>query len=230
MLVTYIQHMGDDLTTVNAARVSFAKESKWVAGESVEFPTHLFEIPEVSAKDESLINYLAKHKHWSPFSHNQLTVRVKAPIFVARQLFKHKVGLTENEISRRYVDTPPEFWQPTTGFRQRAADKKQGSKEDLLSENNENLAQAFYNRALEQSQKSYEAMLLTGVCPEQARAVLPQALLTEWFWTGSLSSFARVYALRTDAHAQAETGEIAKCIGEICSKIWPVSWAALTEK
>lgn len=229
MQVTYIQHMGDDLTTVNAARVSFAKESEWVEGEDVQMPNHWFEIPEVSAKDESLIKYLAKHKHWTPFSHNQLTVRVKAPIFVARQLFKHKVGLTENEISRRYVSDEPEFWQPTTGFRQRAEDKKQGSKEHLLSENDQNLAQAYYTSALEQSQKSYEEMLKAGVCPEQARAVLPQALFTEWFWTGSLSAFARVYALRTDAHAQAETREIAEGIGEICRKIWPVSWQALTE-
>lgn len=229
MQVTYIQHMGDDLTTVNAARVSFHKESEWVEGEEIQMPNHWFCIPEVSAKDEALIKYLAKHKHWTPFSHNQLTVRVKAPIFVARQLFKHKVGLTENEISRRYVDTPPEFWQPTAGFRQRAEDKKQGSKEDLVSENAQNLAQAYYDRAQEECEKAYTEMLKAGVCPEQARAILPQSMYTEWFWTGSLSAFARVYALRTDAHAQAETGEIAKEIGEICRKIWPVSWKALTE-
>jgi thymidylate synthase (FAD) len=221
--------MGDDITTVNAARVSFNKESEWVSGESVGFPTHLFEIPEVSARDESLINYLAKHSHWTPFSHSCLTVRVKAPIFVARQLFKHKVGLTENEISRRYVSDEPEFWQPKEGFRQRAENKKQGSKEELLGENEENLAKAYYNRALEAAATAYEEMLKAGACPEQARAVLPQAMFTEWYWTGSLLAFSRVYKLRTDSHAQAETGEIAEMIGEICRKIWPVSWRALVQ-
>lgn len=224
MQVTYIDHMGDDLTTVNAARVSFHKESEWIEGDEVQMPNHWFCVPEVSDKDRKLINYLARHKHWTPFSHNQLTVRVKAPIFVARQLFKHKVGLTENEVSRRYVSDDPEFWHPEA-WRKKADNKKQGSGE-------EHPEQEYYHeymqRVIDFCSNAYEDMIKSGVCPEQARAVLPQAMYTEFFWTGSLSAFARVYALRTEKHAQAETGEIAKQIGGICAKIWPVSWEALT--
>lgn len=225
MLVTYIQHMGDDLTTVNAARVSFSKEAEWVEGDEVQMPNHWLCIPDVSEKDRKLINYLAKHKHWTPFGHSHLTVRVKAPVFVARQLFKHKVGLTENEVSRRYVDDEPEFWMPHK-WRKKAENKKQGSE-------GEHPEQEYYDEYLQRVHDfcgaAYEDMIKSGIAPEQARAVLPQSMYTEWFWSGSLSAFARVYTLRTDEHAQEETGEIAKQIGEICGRIWPVSWGALTD-
>lgn len=217
--VELIDHMGTDLTVVNAARVSFDKESKLEC---------LFIDNELSCclsdKDEKLINYLAKHNHWSPFAHTSIQLRVTAPIFVARQLVKHQVGGVWNEISRRYVDEEPIFYFPEV-WRKRAENKKQGSSDEeyytgLISEtyNELSILVALYNK-----------LILTGCSPEQARMILPQNMMTSWYWTGSLMFFHRVYKQRTDAHAQLETQEVAKQIGEICEKLFPVSWKALTE-
>ena len=207
--VQYVSHMGDDLTVVNAARVSFNKESE-----------------EFGDRDEKLIRYLAKHKHWTPFAHPQITLRIKAPIFVRTQMFKHKVGFTENEISRRYVTFEPEIYNPkwrsapTNGA-------KQGSDDFIIGHGiNEKLD--FLYGVVTENIEVYKKLLEMGVAPEQARAVLPQGTYTEWWWTGSLSAYARVYAQRIDTHAQWEVQQYAKGIGEIVEKLYPISWKVLT--
>ena len=209
MYAELIDAMGDDLTVVNAARVSFAKE-----------------VEEFGERDTRLIKYLARHNHWTPFAHVTATFRVQAPIFVARQLFKHKVGLTENEISRRYVDDEPEFWIPEY-FRQKAEDKKQGSREEANPYSSYFVSEmvGFLDRSVE----LYNEMLRDGVAPEQARMVLPQSMMTEWIWTGSLAAFARVCKQRISKDAQAETAVIAKDISDQLSGVAPVSWEVLTD-
>lgn len=207
----YIAHSGDDLLVVNAARVSFKKRS------ALEFGA-------LKEADRRLIAYLASHGHWTPFAHPQITIHCKAPIFVRTQAFKHKVGFVENEVSRRYVDDAPEFAQ--FGWRGRADDKKQGSGAHL-----EQAAafQAFttYNDALTSAQHAYDSLLAQGIAPEQARAVLPQSMMTEWFWTGSLAAWARFVKQRTDPHAQAETAALATACAEIIQPLFPVCWAVL---
>jgi thymidylate synthase (FAD) len=221
--VEYIDHMGSDLTVVNAARVSFNKESDWDSEKNWTG----YQSKVLCDKDKKLINYLAKHKHWTPFAHPQITLRIKAPIFVRTQLFKHKVGFTENEISRRYVTFEPEiytpFWRsaPTNGA-------KQGSSDFILDDN---LIEKMNLEAEEHNKKSlefYNKLIANNVAPEQARAVLPQGTYTEWWWTGSLSAFARVYAQRIDAHAQWEVQQYAMGISSIISPFFPYSWEALT--
>lgn len=208
MSAVLIQQMGGDLSVVNAARVSFAKQS--------------FSVTEA---DKKLIRYLAKHNHWTPFGHASATFLIKAPIFVARQLVKHQVGLVWNEVSRRYVDDEPEFWLPET-VRGRAANVKQGS-DDNLSPTTQNDARRAIETATQASLESYRELLRAGAAPEQARMVLPQNTLTEWWWTGSLAAWARVCQLRLDPHAQAETSEVALLISEQMGKAFPVSWSAL---
>lgn len=225
MKVELIDHMGDDLRVANAARVSFAKESWWANEEDwLEFDADL----KLSEKDQKLIHYLAKHGHWSPFSHCFLTFRIKAPIFVARQLQKHQVGLAWNEVSRRYVDSEPEFYVPE-GWRKRAENVKQGSG-DIITEPKGKviMMDAMYQSRMKDCLTTYQTMLDYGVCPEQARMVLPQSMYTEWYWSGSLYAFARVVKQRTDSHAQRETQEVAALIGNHCSQHFPVSWSALT--
>lgn len=219
MNVELIDHCGTDLTTVNAARVSFAN--------------HHEEFQEKG--DTGLINYLAKHGHWTPFSHCFVTFRIKAPIFVARQLFKHKVGLTENEISRRYVDKEPEFYIPKQ-WRGKAENKKQGStgiKSDPIFSHwlfndvyNEQCNVTIYD-IYDVCYEAYTTMLNKGVCPEQARMVLPQAMYTEWYWSGSMVAFNRICNLRISDDAQQESREIAEMIDKECTTLWPVSWSAL---
>ena len=207
MNVNYIDHMGTDLTVCNAARVSFDKHHDLL-----------------TSGDEKLIGYLAKHDHWTPFSHCTATFRIKAPIFVARQLFKHKVGLTENEISRRYVDSEPEFYIPEV-WRGKAKNKKQGSS-GILSDN-EYIGEAVKS-IYERAATMYDLLITkAGVAPEQARMVLPQGMFTEWFWTGSMSAWARICKLRISDDAQAESKGIAKMIDKECVKLWPISWSAL---
>ena len=207
MNVNYIDHMGTDLTVCNAARVSFDKHHDLL-----------------TSGDEKLIGYLAKHDHWTPFSHCTATFRIKAPIFVARQLFKHKVGLTENEISRRYVDSEPEFYIPEV-WRGKAKNKKQGSS-GILSDN-EYIGEAV-KIVYERAATMYDLLITkAGVAPEQARMVLPQGMFTEWFWTGSMSAWARICKLRISDDAQAESKGIAKMIDKECVKLWPISWSAL---
>lgn len=230
--VDLITVMGSDLTVVNAARVSFNKESDWEGcgedhtvrpGKDEPFDAYL------SDKDSKLINYLAKHKHWTPFAHPQITLRIKAPIFVRTQLFKHKVGFVENEVSRRYVTETPSIyiprWRkaPTNGAKQGSSDFI----EDALVEAN---LEIKYNIVIQGAINTYENLLEQGVAPEQARAVLPQGTYTEWWWTGSLAAYARVYHQRTDPHAQWEVRQYADVIGNTISPFFPVSWAALTNK
>ena len=225
MRVDLIEVMGSDLTVVNAARVSFDKQSDWNywrdEGEGKSY---------LKPKDVKLIEYLAKHKHWSPFSHPQLMFRIKAPIFVARQLAKHQVGLAWNEVSRRYVDTDPEFFTPDA-WRASADDKKQGSsdQEIKLLPDFEGAPQLVdpYVSAMNKALTTYKYLLSRGVCPEQARMVLPQSMYTEWYWTGSLYAFARVCHLRLSKDSQKETQFIAKELDKHCERYYPNSWKAL---
>ena len=213
--VTYKGHMGNDLTVVNAARVSFGKESEWDYEESdaYSFKQHM------KLKDKKLIKYLAKHKHISPFGHCFASFHVKAPVFVARQLVKHKF-LRWNEISRRYVDSEPEFYVPNT-YRGRSLDKKQGSAGKVTVSDN-----GFNEIAMTE----YEYLLDLGVCPEQARMVLPQSMMTEWYWSGSLDAFADMCALRCKPDTQAETAEVAWEIDRNMVDLFPVSWRALRDE
>ena len=219
--VTYINHMGDDLSVVNAARVSFGKKSELVEGTVKQDEQGDYLEMVLSDRDTKLIRYLAKHKHISPFGHAFASFHVKAPIFVARQLVKHKF-LRWNEISRRYVDEDPEFYFPLT-WRGRSADKKQGSEGEVKSNFNIN----YHTMA---ALKGYQQMLDEGVAPEQARMVLPQSMMTEWYWSGSLDAFADMCNLRCKPDTQAETREVADKISAEMAKLFPVSWEALSNE
>ena len=209
---TYIEHMGSDLTVANAARVSFGKKS--------EMEDDPWGPPVLKAKDDKLIRYLAAHKHISPFGHCFASFHVKAPIFVGRQLVKHKF-LRWNEISRRYVDDEPEFYEPTV-WRGRSADKKQGSEGAVHTDADPE----FVNHT---ALRVYKDMLEDGVAPEQARMVLPQSTMTEWYWSGSLDAFADMCNLRCKSDTQAETRQVARQIDHLMIELFPVSWDALTE-
>ena len=227
MNVELLDHMGSDLTVCNAARVSFAKESNW---DWIEDGAGVS--PVLSVNDARLINYLAKHDHWSPFAHTSIQLRIKAPIFVARQLVKHQVGGVWNEVSRRYVDAEPEFWFPEQWRGRPEGSIKQGSS-GVVSGAEDGLEWCLDNgqtmTCTEIALASYRDLLHRGVAPEQARMILPQNMMTEWYWTGSLMFFTRVCKLRLDPHAQAETREIAEQIAEIVAPLFPVSWSALME-
>ena len=212
---TYVNHMGDDLSVVNAARVSFGKTSKLVCTNLV-LGTY-----DMSKGDKKLIQYLAKHKHISPFGHAFASFHVKAPVFVARQLVKHKF-LRWNEISRRYISNDPEFYTPT--LRSSSVDKKQGSG-DVLGDSirQDEVVRHAHIEAL----KQYKYLLNTGVCEEQARAVLPLSHMTEWYWSGSLDAFADMCQLRCKSDTQFETRLVADQINEIMKPLFPVSWTAL---
>jgi thymidylate synthase (FAD) len=213
--------MGDDLSVVNAARVSFGKKSELVEGTVKQDEQGDYLEMVLSDRDTKLIRYLAKHKHISPFGHAFASFHVKAPIFVARQLVKHKF-LRWNEISRRYVDEDPEFYFPLT-WRGRSADKKQGSEGEVKSNFNIN----YHTMA---ALKGYQQMLDEGVAPEQARMVLPQSMMTEWYWSGSLDAFADMCNLRCKPDTQAETREVADKISAEMAKLFPVSWEALSNE
>ena len=208
---TLIDYMGSDLSVVNAARVSFGKVSDW------NEPS-MGKASGLSDRDAKLVRYLAVHKHFSPFGHAFCTWHVKAPVFVARQLVKHKF-LRWNEISRRYVDDNIEFYEPKE-WRGRSADKKQGS-EGVV--NVELALLAAHATALEQ----YEELLQAGVAPEQARMVLPQSMMTEWYWSGSLDAFADMCRLRITPDTQYETRQVALMIDKKMLELFPVSWLAL---
>ena len=205
--VELLETFGSDLTVVNAARVSFAKEST-----------------ELNEKDEGLIRYLAKHNHISPFFHPQIRVRIKMPIFVAREWYRHTVGLSRNEVSRRYVDDEPEFFVPTI-CRARDPKLKQGSKTESVDNNT--LCVTAMKEATAKSLHMYKALLDQGVCPEQARIILPQSMYTEFIETGSLAAYARICKLRLDPSAQKEIQEYAQALLELLKPQFPVSWAAL---
>lgn len=206
-----IDRLGSDLTVANAARVSFAKSHK-----------------RLMENDRRLIAFLAREGHWSPFGHVQLQFWCKAPVFIARQLMKHQVGLVWNEVSRRYVDDPPEFYTPAGGWRLRSVDKKQGSS-DEVHEASEALDRA-YARVLSESEELYAYMVnVEKIAPEQARMLLPQSLMTEWYWTGSLYAFARVCNLRAASDAQLECQYFAKEIDKQITEVVDLSasWEAL---
>ena len=205
MKVKLIDHMGSDLSIVNAARVSFAKVH-------TEFD---------EKSDTGLINYLAKHNHWSPFGHASMQFHIKAPVFVARQLVKHQIGLTWNEVSRRYVDTEVEFYEPTE-WRLAAENKKQGSTEETVDYN--------ISPAHKFAKQCYENMLSLGIAPEMARMVLPQSMMTEWYWSGTLYAFARVCNLRCKPDAQKETQNVGWGIDKPARKLFPASWSALRDE
>ena len=223
--VEYVDHLGDDLTVVNAARVSFNKESDWDS----EPNWTGYREQKLSDRDRKLIKYLATHKHWTPFAHPQITLRIKAPIFVRTQLFKHKVGFTENEVSRRYVSDPPSVYmprwrgKPTNGA-------KQGSEDFMPIDEDYNTVNRHYEMTVKEALLTYDELLNRGVAPEQARAVLPQGTYTEWWWTGSLAAYARVFSQRSDPHAQWECREYAEAMNLIIQPLFPQSWAALTGK
>ena len=211
--VTYVNHMGSDLTVVNAARVSFGKQSDWLPR------VHNGEAKVLSQRDIKLIKYLAKHKHISPFGHCFASFHVKAPVFVARQLVKHKF-LRWNEISRRYVNSTPEFYVPDA-WREASDDKKQGSGDAL--DLNPDLAKNM----VESSLQDYQYLLAKGVCPEQARMILPQSMMTEWYWSGSLDAFVDMCNLRCKPDTQAETREVAELIDDQMTTMFPYSWEEL---
>ena len=214
--VTYIDHMGSDLSVVNAARVSFGKKSEALGTSGVEGKPMT---PILNDPDKRLIKYLAKHKHMSPFGHAFASFHVKAPIFVARQLVKHKF-LRWNEISRRYVDDDPEFYAPDE-WRGRADDKKQGSGPALVDQ------EVHVERQQRIAFLLYKDMLKQGVCPEQARMVLPQSTMTEWYWSGSLDAFIDMCNLRCKLDTQYETRLVAEYILSEMINLFPVSVEAL---
>jgi len=207
--VSYINHCGSDLSVVDAARVSFNKVSELVNGE-------------LSSGDAKLINYLAKHKHTSPFNHCFLTVRVKAPIFVARQLVKHKF-MPWNETSRRYVQDEPEFYLPDI-WRGKADNVKQGSSNEPVM-----LPLSKYIDTIKESLANYEEALELGCCAEQARVLLPQNTMTDWVWSGTLGAFCDMLKLRLDSHTQYETRVVAEKISDIVKDWFPISHKALLE-
>ena len=217
---TYIDHMGNDLTVANAARVSFGKTS--------EMEDDAWGPPKLKSKDAKLIRYLASHKHISPFGHCFASFHVKAPIFVARQLVKHKF-LRWNEISRRYVDDEPEFYVPEV-WRGRSADKKQGSDGVVTLQSGALCSLDEYGTEYDEvCLHVYRQLLMDGVAPEMARMVLPQSTMTEWYWSGSLDAFADMCRLRCASDTQYETRVVADNISEKMATLFPVSWDALMQ-
>lgn len=211
MKAELIDHMGTDLTVVNSARVSFDKESDWDDGQLYD-------------QDVRLINYLAKHNHFTPFTHPQITLRETVPVFVARQRFKHVVGFTYNETSRRYVDDAPDFFMPEAWRARPDASIKQGSAG--VHPNS-----AMWNQKYEDfcglAESLYTGMIEDGIAPEQARMLLPQSMFTSYYVTGSLAAWARAYKQRSDSHAQVEIQMLAHQWNSLIEPLFPVSWAAL---
>lgn len=209
-----VDHMGTDLTTVNAARVSYGAESK-----------------ELTDRDLGLVDFLAEHGHVTPFRHATVQLRCKAPIFLARQLGKHQVGFSWNEISRRYKDNeaiPIEFYipdevlcRPEKLMKQTAVPMAQDFADDMR-----HLIHAAGQSALRQ----YDHLVGCGVAPEQARMVLPQSMVTEWIWTGSLYGWANLYKQRSSQHAQYEARLFAEEVNKIMSELFPNTWAALIKE
>jgi thymidylate synthase (FAD) len=205
--VELVDSMGSDLSTVNSARVSFDKE-----------------VEAVEARDEKLIKYLADHKHLTPFRHNQIQIRCHAPIFLARQLGKHQAGLSWNEVSRRYVDSEPEFFVPDEWRGRPDGSIKQGSssthEDDLL-------IKARYSKLINKLTNEYASLIKLGVAPEMARMVLPQSHITSWYWTGNLLAFAHVYKERSAKGAQLEANWFAEELDKVIRPLYPCSWKSL---
>ena len=242
--VDLIDHMGSDLTVCNSARVSFNNETEWEVDKEVEerlkksnSSFRPSDVRTLANRDVKLIRYLAKHNHWTPFAHPQITLRIKAPISIRTQFFKHKQGFVENEVSRRYVDDTPEFYHPKWRTR---PDKsmKQGSGEFLeCRDGGGETSGGFATHPLYESYKyvmlnalrTYEELIHSNVAPEQARFILPQGMYTEWYWTGSLAAYARFYKQRIDEHAQWEIQQYAEAVGKVIQPLFPFSWEELTK-
>lgn len=236
MQVDYVQHYGDDLIVCNAARVSFDKKSDWeIVGYDDEYDVggravSSFPIRKLSAKDEKLIHYLAKHKHTSCFEHIGATLKLKVPIFIARQIQRHRT-FSYNEVSRRYVDSAPEFFWPDK-WRKRADNVKQGSSDDEVTSLGlrgfrEVTPQEAADKLVEHAMTLYNTMLEEKVAPELARMILPQNMYTEFYMSGNLRAWAHFLELRLDGHAQKEVQDVAKMVKEILDPLFPVSMKAL---
>ena len=207
--VEILECFGSDLTVVNAARVSFAKESH-----------------EMRLGDEKLVTYLAKHQHTSPFFHPQIRLRLKMPIFVAREWFRHTVGFARNEVSRRYVDTDVECYIPSTDMiRERDTNKKQGSKSTPVD--GADVVLDCIKTSTRISVETYNTLLESKVAPEVARLILPQSMYTEFIETASLFAYARLCKLRLGTDAQLEIRLYAQALSDHLEKAFPVSWKAL---
>ena len=209
MQVELIDIMGNDLSVVNAARVSYSKVKD-----------------KFDPSDEKLIKYLADNNHWSPFAHTFLSFRIEAPIFVARQLVKHQIGLVWNEESRRYINDPPKLHK-IKQWREKPKNSKQGSGDQIIIDNE------LFNQIQMHNQNAlllYDKLIQANIAPEQARAVLPLNTYTNWIWSGTLYAFARVCKLRLDDHAQKETRDIAQAINVCCLDSFPISWKYLNEE
>jgi thymidylate synthase (FAD) len=231
--VELLGYYGSDLDVVNAARVSFAKESDWEY-EGLDRFRSQYDEKKLSEKDQKLINYLAKHSHWSPFAHNSLRFRIKAPVFCARQMVKHQVGGVWNEVSRRYVDDEPEFYFPEV-FHGKPTNAKQGASDENMNDvkfmvdGNKEVADMHGKNLTYAALQLYSQMIHNGFAPEEARMFLPLNTMTEWWWTGSLMFFARVCKQRLDSHAQGATREVAAMINKNIPDVFQHSWKALME-
>ena len=234
-----LDYMGDDLAVVDAARVSFNKDSEW------EYPSQVYSAKEynqqqalddgfvwnecgglqrLKASDSKLISYLATHDHWTPFAHTALKFRCSAPVPIRTQAFKHKIGMVENEESRRYISSTPEIYIPEFFRSKPEGSIKQGSAGEHPR------SDEFLKRYKEKTEECvglYLTMLNGGICPEQARFILPQGAIVNWIWTGNLVSFANFYNKRTDTNAQYEVRLLAESVGKQIAEIFPVSWKAL---
>ena len=231
MRADYIDHMGDDLRVVNAARVSFNKESfleTFTSGSGDRQKVW----QELQNSDKKLLGYLSRHGHWTPFSHPQITLRETVPIFVARQRFKYMIGFAYNEVSRRYVDDTPEFFVPDVWRARPDTSIKQGSGDEVIGfldmEDQHSHVNEMYDDHIEKVMGLYKRLIAGNVAPEQARMVLPQSMYTSYYVTGSLAAWARAYKLRIDPHAQKEIQDLAAEWGGIIQPLYPVSWEALT--
>jgi thymidylate synthase (FAD) len=213
--VTLLDHMGTDLSVVNAARVSFEKESALVDDQ-------------LCTADAKLISYLATHDHWSPFAHTSVQFRIKAPIFVARQLVKHQIGGVWNEESRRYIDSEPEFYFPEV-WHGRPTNAKQGAGEPVVNNSEVGIAYTTVNiyELTNLALQLYLKQIEDGIAPEEARMCLPLNTMTEWIWTGSAMFWARVCKQRLDSHAQGATFAVARQINTLIEPLFPISWKAL---
>tara|TARA_R110000850_G_scaffold62590_3_gene142266 strand:+ start:1355 stop:2080 length:726 start_codon:yes stop_codon:yes gene_type:complete len=228
--VQLVDSMGSDLMVCNAARVSFSKDTEWDRDEEAisrlkksGSSYHEEDVRKLSERDTKLIRYLAKHNHWTPFAHPQITLRIKAPISIRTQFFKHKQGFVENEISRRYVSFEPEFYFPY--WRGKPKDNAKQGSDDFIAIEGKIIKN--HTDAVKLCLHTYNELLRDGVAPEQARFILPQAMYTEWYWTGSLAAYARFYKQRIDEHAQWEIRQYASAIGKLIRPLFPVSWQEL---
>lgn len=208
MKAEYIDHMGSDLSVVNAARVSFGKWKE-----------------EIDPRDVHLIRYLAEHNHWTPFAHTAITLRMTAPVPIRTQCFKHKAGFVENEESRRYISTRPELFVPEFRSRPDGSIKQGSGGRHSMACQWQDSYRSICNEAIDM----YEAMITDGVAPEQARFVLPQGVMVNWIWTGSLAAYARFCGLRSPGDAQGEIQQLAWMVDDIIQPLFPVSWGALTK-